>query len=95
MRGLIQAALVLSLDNDKPGQKAAEEIAAELTALGVFFLQANIAGEHKDPNDRLQRDKAGLQAAIKEAAAEGCKSPGHRSTGRNRGIQAGKRGKPY
>ena len=72
-----KAALVLSLDNDEPGQKAAEEIAAELTALGVFFLQANIAGEHKDPNDRLQHDKAGLQAAIAETAAKAVKAQGN------------------
>jgi len=69
-----KAALVLALDNDEPGEKAAEELAAELTALDVFYLQANIAGEYKDPNERLQHDKAGLQAAISEAAAEAVKA---------------------
>jgi len=65
-----KAALVLALDNDEPGEKAAAEIAAELTALGVFFLQANIAGEYKDPNERLQHDQAGLRKAIQESGAE-------------------------
>jgi len=69
-----QAALVLALDNDEAGEKAAEELAAALTELGVFYLQANIAGENKDPNERLQHDKEGLQAAICEAAAEAVKA---------------------
>ena len=72
-----KAALVLALDNDpaneddpekgEQGQKAQARLAEALTAAGVFFLQVNIAGEYKDPNDRLQRDAEGLRAAISAA----------------------------
>jgi replicative DNA helicase len=60
-------ALILSLDNDEAGQKAQAELAAELEALNIVCLQANISGDQKDANDRLRADLDGLRDAILEA----------------------------
>jgi replicative DNA helicase len=66
-----EAALIVSLDNDEPGEakektdKKAAGLLEELKAAGYYALQANISGEYKDPNERLQHDAAGLRAAIK------------------------------
>ncbi|NCB36484.1 MAG: DNA primase, partial [Clostridia bacterium] len=61
------AALIICLDNDEPGRKASAKMAAALEGAGIFFLQANIAGEYKDPNERLQHDAEGLRQAISAA----------------------------
>ena len=62
--------LVLCLDNDEPGQKASEQLAAELTEMGVRYVVFNIAGECKDPNELLMQDagkfKDGIAAAKRE-----------------------------
>lgn len=62
-----QAAFIVSLDNDETGQKAAAGLLKELKAAGYCALQADIAGEYKDPNERLQHDAAGLRQAISAA----------------------------
>lgn len=63
--------LILSLDNDESGQKAQQEIAEALDKLGIPFLQANIAGDAKDPNEALQRGtlKQGIEAALQAVEA--------------------------
>lgn len=58
------AALVIALDNDEAGKAAAAKLDEALTAEGVYHLQANIAGEYKDPNERLQHDAEGLRTEI-------------------------------
>jgi len=60
------ATLVLSLDNDEPGQKIQAEIKKGLEGLGVSFLEANISGEYKDPNDALQNDRECLAGFVKD-----------------------------
>ena len=67
--------LILSLDNDPPGQKATEELRKELGQLNIPFTVANIAGERKDANEALTEE--GLESfapsiayAIDAAAAE-------------------------
>lgn len=47
--------LILSMDNDAAGQEEQRKIAAELEAQGIPFIQGNIAGEAKDPNEALQQ----------------------------------------
>ena len=47
--------LILSMDNDAAGQEEQQKIAAELEAQGIPFIQGNIAGEAKDPNEALQQ----------------------------------------
>ena len=61
------APLILSLDNDVDGQQTTDKLRAELSALGIPFLQANISGEHKDPNEALTNDRAAFALAVMEA----------------------------
>lgn len=50
------AFLMLSLDNDAPGQQAEKELAAGLKERQIPFLPFNAAGDCKDPNELLQKD---------------------------------------
>lgn len=60
--------LILSLDNDEPGQAGQRELAAMLEEKGFTFIEANIAGTAKDPNELLQHGKPGeLRQSIESA----------------------------
>lgn len=61
--------LCISLDNDGAGQTASKELQVALKASGIEFIAANISGTHKDPNERLIFDRAGLTAALASAPA--------------------------
>ena len=63
------ATLALCLDNDAAGKEAQQDLANELCEAGVRFIVYNIAGEYKDPNERLMADPKGLAASVKDAAA--------------------------
>lgn len=56
--------LILSLDNDEAGRKAQSDIVAMLQEMEIPFLEANVAGTAKDPNELLQRDPLALRASI-------------------------------
>ena len=58
------AVLILALDNDDPGQKAQEKLAAALDEKGIPYIEFNVAGDCKDPNELLQRDPAALRSRI-------------------------------
>ena len=60
-----QKTLVLCLDNDAAGQEAQRGLADKLTAQGVPFVEYNVAGAHKDPNEHLQADAAAFAEAVK------------------------------
>lgn len=63
--------LILSLDNDEPGQKAENSLAEALQAAGISFYRQNIAAPYKDANEALQADRGAFAAAVnaaKEAA---------------------------
>lgn len=66
-----RGALILSMDNDEPGQRASLELADKLKELKLKFITYNIAGNCKDPNELLQQNpeqlKSNIQSAIKEA----------------------------
>lgn len=62
--------LILCLDNDDKGQQGQRSLANALTDAGAAFIEYNIAGSYKDPNDRLQADAAGFSEAVKAAIAE-------------------------
>lgn len=62
-----QAPLLLSLDNDEEGEKAAHRLEEELAALGVKTLRVNIAGEFKDANEALVKNRAAFCGAVNEA----------------------------
>ena len=67
------AMLVLSLDNDQPGQTAQNELAEGLKGKHIPFIQYNVAADCKDPNELLQRDPATLRGCI-SAAGEICEA---------------------
>ena len=65
--------LVLSLDNDEPGQRAAAELAAGLREINVPFITENVCGEHKDANEALTADRKKFAAAVRKALRNTCK----------------------
>lgn len=59
--------LIIALDNDGAGKKAAAELADGLHALGITYVTADISGDYKDPNERLQADRAGFIKTVEAA----------------------------
>lgn len=59
--------LILALDNDQAGEKAANELTEELKKLQLPFYRLNPYGEHKDANEALQADREAFIAAIRAA----------------------------
>ena len=58
--------LILSLDNDDAGKKTQTEIANALRALRIAFLEADLNGTYKDPNEHLQRDSGAFRSIIRK-----------------------------
>ena len=73
------ATLVLCLDNDEPGKKAAAVLKQGLTRLNISYVTADINGRFKDPNEALTGDRAEFEKALqgaKEKAKNGEPLPG-------------------
>lgn len=64
------ATLILCLDNDDAGRKATQILKDGLQRLDIPYLEANIAGTCKDPNEYLTADRAGFIAAVQRAQAQ-------------------------
>lgn len=60
--------LILSLDNDNPGQAQEAKLSEKLEAAGINFIHFNVAGGFKDPNELLQNDPA----ALRDLVSGGC-----------------------
>ena len=63
-----RSTLIICLDNDDAGKKAAAALAQGLQELNIAHITADISGGHKDPNDALKADRAAFIEAV--AAAE-------------------------
>lgn len=61
------ATLILCLDNDDAGRKAADTLKQGLQRLNISHIAADICGGYKDPNEHLTADKAAFVAAIERA----------------------------
>ena len=61
---------ILCMDNDTSGQNAQKQLIEGLQSLKASFIEYNIAGEHKDPNEALQADPEAFTRAVKAAAAK-------------------------
>ena len=61
---------IIALDNDKAGAGGISRLSAALTEKGISYTIADINGHYKDPNERLQKDKNGLQKALKLATLQ-------------------------
>ena len=76
------AVLVLALDNDSAGQGNTKKLKALLTEAGIMFIEANISGSMKDPNELLVADAGQLAgnitAAITAAKAQRDKAEAER-----------------
>lgn len=59
--------LIIALDNDEAGDKAAQELTEGLQELNIPFYRLNPYGEHKDANEALQADREAFRAAIEGA----------------------------
>lgn len=59
--------LIVALDNDNAGEKAAQELIEGLKTLDIKHYRYNPYGEHKDANEALTADKESFILQIKEA----------------------------
>ena len=59
--------LIISLDNDEAGQRAAEELAEGLKELGFFSYRQNFPEQYKDANEFLMNDREGFKLWLAQA----------------------------
>lgn len=79
--------LILCLDNDPQtdpehpdkGPRAQAELAQALLERDIPFIEYNIAGEAKDPNEALARDPAGFRKALETAGREAARAAERRA----------------
>lgn len=61
------ATLILTLDNDDAGRKAADTLKQGLQRLNISYITADICGGYKDPNEALTADRAAFIDAVERA----------------------------
>lgn len=61
---------IICLDNDPTGKTNTQKLKELLTTLKASYIEYNIAGEHKDPNEALQKDPEAFTRAVKAAASK-------------------------
>lgn len=71
-----RAPLIVCLDNDTAGRKAAQTMKDGAERLQVGYIMADIAGDFKDANERLQADRAGLVQAVADAMGQAAEQAG-------------------
>ena len=69
------ATLILCLDNDEAGRKAASVLREGLQRLNISYISANICGSSKDPNEALTADRKAFAAAVQKAQAQTAARP--------------------
>lgn len=69
---------IIALDNDGAGAGAVKKITAALSERGIAHTVADISGEYKDPNERLQQDSGGLSKALKLATMQATDPEGYK-----------------
>ena len=60
---------LVAFDRDARGMQAAEQFVRDYAAMGGAAEIVDLSGPYKDPNERLMKDPAGLQAAVDRACA--------------------------
>lgn len=75
-----RATLIICLDNDPAGRKAAETLRAGLDRLNIGHIAANISGRFKDPNEALTGDRDAFMRAVNEAQARTAARPDSTAT---------------
>lgn len=69
---------IIALDNDGAGAGAVKKITAALSEKGIAHTVADICGDYKDPNERLQQDINGLIRALKLATMQATDPEGYK-----------------
>ena len=69
------ATLIICKDKDERGEKAAQTIKEGLKRLNISFIEADITGSHKDPNEALTADRQAFIEAIEEAQRQTAAKP--------------------
>lgn len=64
------ATLIITLDSDEGGRKAAQVMAEGLKRLDIPYITADICGQYKDPNEHLQQDREGFIESVKAAVIQ-------------------------
>lgn len=64
---------IIAMDNDSKGQEASKELEQGLKELGYLYLQANISGDTKDPNEYLVKDRQAFKKTITDTEVEASK----------------------
>ena len=77
--------LILCLDTDDAGKKAAAALAEGLHELNIPFITADICGQHKDPNEALTADRAAFIEAV-AATERGTSKPDNTADYIRRGM---------
>ncbi|MCL2485870.1 MAG: toprim domain-containing protein [Endomicrobia bacterium] len=62
--------LILSLDNDERGKEAQLKLKLGLEDLKISFFEVNTAGDYKDPNEHLVKNKEAFTALVNSDPAE-------------------------
>jgi replicative DNA helicase len=60
------AILVLALDNDKKGRESQLVLKERLEVLNITYIESNISGIYKDPNEALQKDRDNFIMCVKD-----------------------------
>lgn len=74
-----KATIIICLDNDDAGQKAATVMRDGLRRLNISFVNGDISGDYKDPNEALTGNRAAFEAAIQNAQAQTAARPDNTS----------------
>lgn len=74
------ATLILCLDNDDAGKKAAATLKAGLTRLNISYVTADINGQYKDPNEALTGNREAFITAIDKAEEQTAARPDNTSS---------------
>ena len=67
--------LILCLDNDAGGKGATSKLKEGLSQLDIEYIEANISGHKKDPNEYLTEDREGFIAAVEKAREQTADRP--------------------
>ena len=67
----LKQALIVALDNDEAGEKAAKRLCDGLKEQGLTFYRRNPCEGYKDANEALQKDPESLRAAVEAAKDAG------------------------
>lgn len=70
-----KATLILCLDGDEAGSKAAAQLGEGLRRLNISYITADICGGYKDPNEALVSDPDKFKAAVREAQRKTAERP--------------------